>query len=184
MAQASAGESPGSILGALLKIVFSLTFPLLIITLCGLGYVLDSVFHLPQFMLWALLAYLALHFATNSIWVAIGLGVFVLGSFPLAWVAFREHDIRVSGVIGEWFGAIVFSGGTAWLTTAWALNGSLWQSFVFAFLLFISWGCAFDATLSTIKLVARRRANRPLPPPIKQQPHGSSQNRTKEPETI
>src|ERR1700720_3563523 len=53
------GEAIGSALALIIYVVFSLTFPILFLTLCGVSYVLAYVFHLPEFVLWAALASLA-----------------------------------------------------------------------------------------------------------------------------
>lgn len=180
----SADEGGAQLLTALFLIVFSLTFPLMFITLCGVSFVLGVAFHAPQFALWAGLASLVFQYATTNFWVAIALGVFMLAALPLAWVAFREQAIQLSGVIGSWVCSIIFGGGTIWLATVWTYNGNKLQGYIFSFLLLMVWLAVFEAVFSTVKLVSLHRANRPLPPPATQQPHGAANKPTNDPETI
>ena len=157
------------------QLVFSLLFPILLVTLCGVSYVLVFGFHLVQFGLWAYLAMQAVAYAKGNTWAALALTVFVIASVPLAKVAFREHATRTSGVIGGWVGAGIFSGGTIWLATAWPAEDSGMQMIVFAFLLLASWGCVCEAIMSSLKLIAQ---NRPQPGPEiveAQKAHGDAQ---------
>src|SRR5208282_5750057 len=96
------GEELGKAGAALIQIVFSLLFPLIVITLCGVSYLLAVVLGVPQFGLWAHLALLAARCAAVHLWAAVAIVVFVLSALPLAWVAFREHATRASHFLGGW----------------------------------------------------------------------------------
>lgn len=167
------GEELGKAAAGLIQIVFSLLFPLIVVTICPVSYLLAVVLGMPQFGLWAYLAVSAGQYATTHLWAAVALVVFVLSALPLAWVAFGEHSTRASHFIGGWVMAAIVTGGMIWAAIAWPPNGYNWQLFVFAFLLFWAWSAIIEASMNTLKLVALARAARPLPPPSKQQPHGS-----------
>jgi hypothetical protein len=174
------GEGGAQIIGALFLIVFSLTFPLMFITLCVVSFTLTFALHAPEFAIWAGLAFAAGQYALTNIWAALALAAFVLAAVPLACVAFKERGVTLSEIIGVWVMVIILGGFTGWLYSAWPDNASGWQAWIFAFLLLFAWMATFEAGFGTLKLVLQYRANRPLPPPIGQQPHGA----TKEPETI
>jgi hypothetical protein len=182
------GEAIGQATVGLLQIVFSAIFPLLMLTLCAVSFLLAHVFQLPQFGLWSDLAGWAFGYAGRNIWAMLVLAAFVLGAVPLAWIGFRELSARPSGVIGSWVVAIIVSVGTIWLANAWAANGSTLQSIVFGILLFMAWAGIFEAAMNSLKLAEQARANRPPPPPVRQQPHGApppqQQQSRDEPETI
>jgi hypothetical protein len=183
----SANSNGAQFVGALFQVVFALTFPLMLITLCGLSFVLAVGFHLPQFGFWGGLASIAIEYARTNTWAGVALGLFALAALPLAWVAFREHEVRASGTIGSWVCAIIVGGITVWLAKLWSYDGTGWQSLFFALFLFSSWASVVEAVLSSAKIIAFHRANRPKPvTPPKQQPHGSEERRRPrdEPETI
>ena len=167
------GEELGKAAAGLIQIVFSLLFPLIVVSLCAVSYLLAVVLGVRQFGLWADLAVLAARYSAVHLWAAVALTVFVLSALPLAWVAFKEHSTRASTFIGGWVMAAIVTGGTIWAAIAWPSNGYNWQSLVFAFLLFWAWSAILEASMNTLKLVELARAARPLPPPSKQQPHGS-----------
>jgi hypothetical protein len=159
---------------ALFQLVFSLTFPLMFITLCGVSYVLTDGLHLGQFGLWAWVAGQAVADARTTPWVALALIAFIIAAVPLAWIAFREHATRASGVIGAWVGAAIFCGATLWLASAWSFDYSAMQQYVFAFALLAAWFALCDALMTTLKLVAM---NRPQPGPevvMAQKAHGDA----------
>ena len=169
------GEALGQATVALVQIIFSLFFPVIIISTCGASYVLTYGLHLPQFGLWAGLAAMAVAYAQTTPLAMLALGAFVVAALPLAWVGFREHATRVSSTIGGWVTAAIFSGGTLWLAAAWHADYSNIQAVVFAFLLFASCTAIFEALLHTLKLVAQ---NRPQPGPevvVAQKAHGDAQ---------
>jgi len=167
-----AGEDFGQAIAGLAQLVFSLTFPLVIVTLCAVSFVVAILFHAPDFSFWGFLAAVAIKYASTNIWAAVALAVLVLAALPLAWVALREHQARLSSAIGAWVAAIAFGGGTIWLSTVWPYDGSGWQVLTFALLELLAWAALMDAGLSTLKIILYRRANRPLPPPGRQRPHG------------
>lgn len=174
-------------LGALLQLVFSLTFPLLLITLCGVSFVLAFAFGMPEFSLWAGLAMALFEIAKTNIWVAIGLVVFALAALPLAWVAFREQQLRGSTTILSWVIATMLIGGMFWLRTAWPFEDSGWQIIVYEIILLAAWGTVIEAALGTVGIVAHVRRNRSVPAqPPRQEPHGARdrRSRSKDPETI
>jgi hypothetical protein len=169
------GEAMGQATVALFQIIFSLFFPVIVISTCAASYVLSFGFNIPQFGLWAGLAGMAVAYAKTTPWAALALIAFVVAALPLAWVGFREHATRVSSTIGGWVTAAIFSGGTLWLAAAWPADYSNMQAVVFAFLLFASCTAIFEALLDTSKLIAQ---NRPQPGPevvVAQKAHGDAQ---------
>jgi hypothetical protein len=176
----------GEASAAIFQLVFSLTFPLLLITLCGVSFMLTA-FGAPEFSLWARLAGGALGYAGSSIWAALGLIVFCLAALPLAWVAYREQQISVSTIIKAWVIAAMLLVGMFWLRTAWRYDDTGSQRLVYGLILLGGWGAVIEATLGTLRLMEHVRANRPQPAqPPAQEPHGSRDRRKSgsDPETI
>jgi hypothetical protein len=188
MATKDPAESVGEFLAELLKIVFSLTFPLMLITLCGASFVLVRLFDMPELGLWFVLAVSAVECATSNIWAAVALAVLVLAALPLAWVGVREREIRISKAILEWVITALLFAFIFWLRTVWPYSGSGWQLILFAFLLFGTWNGVIEAAMSTLVIVLHVRRNRPRPiAPPRQEPHGAQRaepQRRDEPETI
>jgi hypothetical protein len=173
MATKDPGEAVGEMLADILKIVFSLIFPLLLITLCGASFVLSVGFHLPEFALWVGIAMWALEYAKTNIWAALGLGAFVLASLPLAWVGFREQELRASSTIFAYVMAALIFGFLLWLRTVWPYNGSGWQLILYGLVMFAGWQATVDAVIGTLGILAHVRRNRPRPiDPPRQRPHG------------
>ncbi|HTV29510.1 MAG TPA: hypothetical protein VMF32_17200 [Xanthobacteraceae bacterium] len=156
------GETFGRTLITLAQIVFSLLFPFLAISVCGLAYVLTFVLHIPQFALLAFLAHLAIEHAQTHRGAALAMWTLAFGSVYLAGIAYREHETRASAVVGSWVGALIWCGGTFALVRAWAFDGSNIQQLVFAFLLFGSWAGVCEAVIDAAKL---NQQNRPKPGP-------------------
>ncbi|HVB79263.1 MAG TPA: hypothetical protein VNE82_04850 [Candidatus Binataceae bacterium] len=180
------GEAIAGIFGAIIQLVFSLTFPLLAITLCGLSYLLAFAFHMPEFGLWAFWAHLAIGYAKTNGWVLLGLIIFALAALPLAWVAYREQELKASNMILAYVIAGIVIAFTCWLRTAWPYDGTGWQIYSYGFLLLMAWSAVIEAAISTIGIVAHVHRNRPQPArrPA-QQPHGAPrQDRGREPDTI
>lgn len=164
----------GEVVGTSLQFAFSLTFPLLMISVCGVSFVLASAFHAPEFLFWALLGKAVFEYAKTNLWVALGLAVFSLSALPLAWIAYREQQLRVSTTILAWLVAIIAIGGMFWLRTVWPFDRSFSQPLVYAFILLFGWASAIEAGLGTLGIAAHirsRRAVRVQTP--KQQPHGA-----------
>jgi hypothetical protein len=188
MASRDPAEGVAEALGSLLQIIFSLTFPLMFITLCGASFVLMMALHAPEFALWPGLAIGAFQYAKANTWAAIALGLFVLAALPLAWVGFREREIRVSKAILEWVITGIVFAFIFWLRTVWPYNQSGWQMLAYAFFLFVGWNGVVESSLSTLVLVAHVRRNRPRPvAPPRQEPHGAPREERgsrSEPETI
>jgi hypothetical protein len=187
MASKDPAESLGETVAALLQIIFSLTFPVTLITLCGVSFVLTFTLGRPEFALWAGLAVRAFNYAKANTWAAIALGLFVLAALPLAWVGFREREIRVSKAILEWVITAIVLGFTFWLRTVWPYDGGGWQMLAYGILLFTGWNGVVESALSTLVIIAHMRRNRPKPiAPPRQEPHGAREprGRTNEPETI
>jgi hypothetical protein len=182
------GEALGSALALIIYVVFSLTFPILFLTLCGASYVLAYLFHLPEFVLWAALASLAIAYAKTNIWVALGLGAFALAALPLAWVAFREQEVKASNTILMYVVSGIVIGFMFWLRTVWPYDGNGWQLIAYGIIMFMAWSAIVEAALGTIGIVAHVRRNRPQPVrPPPQQPHGAPREERRsrsEPETI
>jgi hypothetical protein len=186
MASRDPADSIGEAFGSLLQIVFSLTFPLTIVTLCGASFVLTFGLHALEFALWAGIAIALIDYAKANTWAAVALGVFVLASIPLAWVSFREREIRVSKAILEWVITAMVLAFTFWLRTVWPYESG-WQLWVYGLLLFAGWNGVVESSLSTLCIVAHVRRNRPAPvKPPQEEPHGARGQRrpANEPETI
>jgi hypothetical protein len=187
MATKDPGEAVGELLADILKIVFSLTFPLLLITICGVSFVLVSVFHMPEFALWAYLAGLAIDWAKGNFWVGIGPGAFCLAALPLAWVAFREQELKVSSTIFAYVSAGLVVAFLLWLRTVWPVE-RMWELWAYGLIMFAGWQATVAALMGTLGIVAHVRRNRPIPvKPPRQEPHGapSEERRSRsEPETI
>ncbi len=169
------GEALGQTTVALFRIVFSLLFPAVVISLCGVSYLLTYGFNLPQFALWSELAGWAVAYAQTNTWAMLALIAFVVAAVPLARVGFREQAARSSSVIGGWVAAAIFAGGTIWLATVWTGDPTNFEELVFAFLLFAAWGGICEALITTLKLIEQ---NRPQPGPevvVEQKAHGDAQ---------
>jgi hypothetical protein len=188
MATKDPAESLGEFLAELLKIVFSLTFPLMLLTLCGASFVLFGLFHMPELGLWFVLAAWAVGYATSNTWAAVGLAALVLAALPLAWVGVREREIRISKAILEWVITALIFAFIFWLRTVWPYDDNGWQLILFAFLLFTAWNGVIESAMSTLVIVLHVRRNRPRPvAPPRQEPHGAGQAERRprdEPETI
>jgi hypothetical protein len=162
---AGSSDPPGSsgrALGARLQTIFSLPFPLTVITLCGVSYVLIYTLHVPEFefQFWARLPMRALDYAEANTWAAILLSLFVLAALPLAWLAFRQREVRASRAIREWVIAAIVFGVIFWLRTAWPYDDNRWRVLVYGILLFSAWNGVIEAILSTLKIIAFHWANR------------------------
>jgi hypothetical protein len=147
-------------IAAFFKLVFSLTFPLLLTTLCGLSLVLATFLRMPEFGLWGWLALPVIDYARTNAWAAVAVGVFVLSAIPLAWVAFREREVRISKAILEWMITAAVIAFIIWLRPQWPLEQSVWRLLAYGFLLLAAWACVLEASLSTLALVSFRRATR------------------------
>lgn len=187
MANREPGEALGEVLVDILKIVFSLIFPFLLITLCGVSFVLVSEFHMPEFGLWAHLAEFVIGRSTSNIWVAVGLGVFCLAALPLAWVAFREQELRGSSTILAYVIAAFVIAFLLWLRTVWPVERP-WELWAYGLIMFAGWQATINALMGTLGIVAHMRRKRPRPiKPPRQEPHGASREQRRsrnEPETI
>lgn len=191
MADDDGAQGLGQALAALLQIVFSLTFPLSLILTCLASWGLASFFAAPELSLWAAILRWLLGEASQTTWVAIVLGLFVLASLPLAWIALREQELRMSRTILFWVMALIILGFMFWLRTVWVEDANFFaKSLVYAFLLFAGIFILVEAVLSLLGLafhVRRNRARSVAPP--RQQPHGGrasggADTRGNEPETI
>jgi len=171
-----ANDGMAQVVVTLFQVIFSALFPLIAISLCAVSYILAHGFHLPQFALWAALAGWIVAYARIHLWAMLALIAFVIAAVPLALIGFREYAARTSGVIGMWVSAAIYAGGTVWLASVWPPSVyPVIQGYVFAFLLFVSWGGAFEAAIGTAKIIAQ---NRPQPGPevvMAQKAHGDAQ---------
>src|SRR5947207_10406577 len=95
-------RSLGRTLTDILQVFFSPTFPLVLISLCAVSYVLATNLQAPEFGVWALVAMRAIRYARFETWAAVGLGLLVLGALPLAWLGLRQREARRRRAIGEW----------------------------------------------------------------------------------
>jgi hypothetical protein len=189
MASGGSGEnSLAEFVSAILQLVFHLLFPFIVVSLFGLSYVLVVWFHMPEFGLWFGLGMVAVDYARGNIWVAIGLGLFVLAALPLAWIAYREQQVQVSKTILQWIIAAGVIFGMFWLRTNWPYEKDGWQLFSYGIIMFTGWAAFTEAMLATLSIVAHIRRSRPrkVRPPV-QEPHGAPRERRSardEPETI
>lgn len=188
MAAKDPAEGIGEFLAELLKIIFSLTFPLMLITLCGASFVLWRLLHMPELGLWFVAAQWSAEYAKANGWAAVALAAFVLSALPLAWVGIREREIRISKAILEWVITALMFAFILWLRTLWPYSGNGWNLILFAFLLFATWNGVIESTMSTLVIVLYVRRNRPRPVvPPRQEPHGARRAESQprdEPETI
>ena len=174
------------------KSFFSLVFPLLLLTLCAASFILSIELRLPEFGLWAAVAFRAVGFAQANTWFAVALGLFALASLPLTWLALREQELRASKTLLAYVIAAIVFGFLFWLRTVWPYdddNG--WQMILYGAVMFCGWRAVVDAAIGTLGIVLHIRCNRPrsVAPP-RQEPHGTgaasdrpSRHRN-EPETI
>jgi hypothetical protein len=184
------GEAIGAFLALLIHLVVSLTFPLIAIVLCGLSYVLTYVFHLPQFFFWAFLASNALKYAASNVWAAIALAIFILAAVPLAWIAFREQELKGSRLVRAWITAAVVVSFTCYLGTYpyHPTPDNQGDLFWYGLVLLVAGTTVMDVILSTLGIVLHVRRNRPQPVrPPQHAPHGAPHEERRpsgEPETI
>jgi hypothetical protein len=187
MASKEPAEAVGEFLFELLKVIFSLTFPIMVISLCAVSFVLMTILGTPELGLWAALGVAAIEAARANGWVALALVVLVFAALPLAWVGFREREIRISKAILEWVLTALIFAFIFWLRHVWPFSRNGWQLLIFAFLIFTAWNGVIEAAMSTLVVIAQVRRNRPRPiAPPHQQPHGTRQSHAPrdEPETI
>jgi hypothetical protein len=141
--------------------ILGLTFPLVLLSLCGVSYLLGRSLPTPEFGLWAWLALRAIHYAETNIAAAIGLGILVLSALPLAWLALRQREARWPKTIGECVVAVIVCGFTLWLRTVWPYDDSDRQIFAYSFLLFMGWSTALEAAFGTAGMVLFGRGRPP-----------------------
>ena len=187
------GENKGTPLsefvGAILELVFHLLFPVNVIAVCGISFLLVNGMQMPEFSFWTNLALLAFAYAASSIWVAAGLAIFVLAALPLAWIAYREQQVVVSRTILQWIITLGVTFGMFWLRTTWPYEDSGWQLFAYGMIMYAACAAALETMLSTLGIVAHVRRSRPAPArPPRQQPHGAPRENRRssrgDPETI
>lgn len=186
----TSGNPLADFVSAILELVFHLLFPVITLSLCLLSYVLVSWFHMPEFAFWLGVWWMVFDAARGNVWVAIGLGIFVLAALPLAWIAYREQQVQVSKIILQWIiaaGVIFF---IFWLRTQWPYERSGWQLFVYGVIMFAGWAALTEGMLGALAIAGHVRRVRPKPvKPPPQQPHGGAQREERrrpadEPETI
>jgi len=190
MASNDGHQALAEIFGATLQLVFHLLFPFITISLCLVSYVLLFWFHMPEFGLWFGLWSMTFDAARGNVWVAVGLGVFVLSALPLTWIAYREQQVQVSQIILRWIiaaGVIFFM---FWLRTQWPFEGSGWQLIIYGLIMYAGWASLTEGVLGALAIAGhvRRAWPRPIKPPS-QAPHGAGaqrddRRRADEPETI
>lgn len=153
----SASEDVGAAVGNLVQLVVSPLFPLMFILLCGASFLLAVTFKLPQFLLFAWAVMLALEYAKANLWAVAGIGIFVVASLPMAWVAFREYAAPTSKLISHWVMSALMAAGMYWMTTAWPYEASVSQIIVFGLVWFIVWAQIFETLIGTLAVWARHR---------------------------
>lgn len=150
-------RSVGAALAARLQSLFSLPFPLTVVTLCGLSYVAWNTLYMPEFEFWAGLPARAFGYAREHSWAAIALGLFGLAALPLAWLSFRRRKARLMRAIREWVVAAVIIAFILGLRRVWPYDDSRSRVVVYGVLLFAAWNGVIEAGLSTLKIIASRR---------------------------
>jgi|GraSoiStandDraft_5_1057265.scaffolds.fasta_scaffold95995_2 hypothetical protein len=153
-------RSSGTGLADFLQLLFSPSFPLVLVSLCGVSYLLASWLAAPELGLWALVAMRAIRYALFETWAAIGLGLLVIAALPLAWLAFRQRKARPTKAIGEWAFAAIIVAVLFGLPAVWPYDAGDRQVFAYSFLLFIGWNSVIQALLSTLAVIVRSRAVR------------------------
>lgn len=154
-------RSPGKMLADVVRLLFSPSFPLVLLSLCGVSYLLASTLAAPEFGLWALVAMRAIRYARFETWAAIALGLLVIAALPLAWVAVRQREARRSKALGEWgFAAVVIVVMFA-LRSAWPFDASDRQVYAYSFLLFVGWNAVVQALLTTVAVALRGHTTQP-----------------------
>lgn len=187
MANKDVAESVGEGVALLLQLIFSCTTPLVILTLPPVCLGLALLCNAPEFSFWPGLAAVVWDYAKANLWAAVTGGLLMLAALPLAWVALRERETRLSAPILEWVIVGLVLWFTLWLHSVWPYTASGWQFLAYGVLLFAAWNTVVEASLSTLAIVlAHRAARRVRLPPPSHQPHGASapQASRGEPETI
>lgn len=161
-----ARKPPRQGFGPVIRLFFSPSFPLVLVSLCGVSYLLAASLAAPEFGLWALLAMRVIRYARFETWAALGLGLLVVAALPLAWLAFHQRRrSRRSRPLGEWVFVAVVVAFTAGLRTLWEYDASDRQIYVYSFLLFIGWNGAVEASLGTLAIAIRGAEPAPARPP-------------------
>lgn len=144
------------VLADFLQLLFSPSFPLVLVSLCGVSYLLASWLAAPELGLWALVAMRAIRYARFETWAAVGLGLLVIAALPLAWLAFRRREARPSKALGEWAFAATVAAIVLGLRLVWPYDSGDRQVIAYSFLLFIGWNAVVQALLSTITILVYR----------------------------
>lgn len=153
MAKGAAGTSRTSSrdgFGRIAQLFFSPSFPLVLVSLCGVSYLLASSLAAPEFGLWALLAMRVIRYARFETWAALALGLLVVAALPLAWLAFRQRNSRRPRLRRQWWLVAVVVAFTACLRAVWEYDASDRQIYIYSFLLFMGWNAAVEAAIATI----------------------------------
>jgi MFS family permease len=147
-------------LARLVQLIFSPSFPLVLLSLCGVSYLLAAWLAAPEFGLWALVATRAIRSARYDTWTMIALGILVVAALPLAWAALRHRANRPPRALADWAFAAVAIGCLFSLRVVWPYDDSDRQVFAYSFLLFFGWNALVQAVLSSLALLATRRRTR------------------------
>jgi hypothetical protein len=188
--EGTSGNSLADVVSALLQLVFHLLFPFITISLGLVSYILAFWLHMPEFGLWVGLWWAVIDAAHGNLWVAVGLGVFVLSALPLAWVAYREQQVQVSHIILQWIVAAGLIFFMFWLRTQWPFESSGWQLIIYGLIMYAGWAALTEGMLGALAIAWHVRRARPRPiKPRPQAPHGGAQREehhrpADEPETI
>jgi FtsH-binding integral membrane protein len=153
----TSARSLGASLARFVQLFFSPSFPLVLVSLCSVSYLLAANLHAPELGLWALVATWAIRDAKYDNWAAIAFGLIVVAAPPLAWLAFRQRETRRSRAIAEWVVGAVVIGLVFSLRVVWPYDGSDQQVFVYSFLLFIGWNALVQAVLSSLAIAVHGR---------------------------
>jgi hypothetical protein len=186
----TSGNPLADFVGAILQLVFHLLFPFITVSLCLVSYILAMWFHMPEFGFWFGLWLVVFDAARGNVWIAVGLGLFILAALPLAWIAYREQQVQASKILLQWIiaaGVIFFM---FWLRTQWPYDKSGWQMITYGIIMFAGWAALTEGMLGALAIAAHVRRARPRPVrPPPQAPHGGAprdepRRRADEPETI
>lgn len=152
---AGAAAGPVGALGRLARALFSPSFPFVLVTLCGVSFLLGAILPTPEFGYWAFLSIEWWYDAQRNLWLAIALAALAVAALPLMWIAVRQRRSRAPNLRRDWGFAAAVVIATALLRVVWPYHDSDPQILVYSFLLFIGWNAVVDAAIGTLAVVGR-----------------------------
>jgi hypothetical protein len=85
---------------SVMRLVFSLLFPLSALVSTAVASRLVVDFHLSQFMGWPNFMHFAYLYAEGHDWAKGVFGIFIIAALPLAWLAYKETGVKASETVG------------------------------------------------------------------------------------